>query len=75
MSVYPATECLDAGGVKALDNAFQKNRSDVLVGNKLGKCGQSYRFVVAGAYRQPHVDCGVHGTPLEADTRGVPLSK
>ena len=73
MCVFLATECLDAGGVEALDNTFEKNRFDVLLSNELGKCGQRYRFVVVDAYSQPHVDCGVYGAPLGVNTRGIPF--
>ena len=58
--------------VEAFDESFEKDRFDVLVGDELGKRGQRYRFVVVDANGQPHVDCGVHGTP-RVDTRGVPL--
>jgi hypothetical protein len=62
MCVFLTTERLDGSRVEALDQFFEEDRFDILVGDKLGKRGEWYRFVVVDTQFEPHVDCGVHGT-------------
>ena len=46
VSVFFTTERLDATRVKDLDQPFEENQFDVLIGDELDKRGQRYRFVV-----------------------------
>ncbi len=56
--------------VEALDHGFHQDRLDVLLGDEFGDRGERNRFGLVDANREPHVDCGVHGTPRGMDTRG-----
>lgn len=72
--MFLATERLDEQLVEACDELFENCYLDVLLGEFLTERGERYGFVIVDAEFEPHVDCGVHGTPLVLGTKGDPAS-
>jgi hypothetical protein len=60
VSVFLATERLDARDIRALGECFEQYGLDIFLSDELGKGDQRYRIIVVDAQFEPHVEFSVY---------------